>query len=144
MNSNLFALIVAAIWGLAPIFEKMSLKELNPMLVLFVRFVLVSCLILPFYLTSNSLSSILSLSFKNILLILIPGVLAVLGIYLYFNALMGSSASKIVPLTAIYPLFTCFYGYLFLKEQITIETIIGTSLIIIGVFVLNYSEYFKG
>ena len=143
-NSNLLALIVAAIWGLAPIFEKMSLKELNPMLVLFVRFVLVSCLILPFYLTSNSLSSILSLSFKNILLILIPGVLAVLGIYLYFNALMGSSASKIVPLTAIYPLFTCFYGYLFLKEQITIETIIGTSLIIIGVFVLNYSEYFKG
>tara|TARA_B100000073_G_scaffold131400_1_gene107593 strand:+ start:348 stop:782 length:435 start_codon:yes stop_codon:yes gene_type:complete len=144
VNSNLLALIVAAIWGLAPIFEKMSLKELNPMLVLFVRFVLVSCLILPFYLTSNSLSSILSLSFKNILLILIPGVLAVLGIYLYFNALMGSSASKIVPLTAIYPLFTCFYGYLFLKEQITIETIIGTSLIIIGVFVLNYSEYFKG
>ena len=44
MNPNLLALIVAAIWGLAPIFEKMSLKELNPMFVLFVRFVLVTCL----------------------------------------------------------------------------------------------------
>ena len=143
MNPNLLALIVAAIWGLAPIFEKMSLKELNPMFVLFVRIVLVTCLILPFYLTSNSFSSILSLNLKNILLILIPGVLAVLGIYLYFNALVGSSASKIVPLTATYPLFTCFYGYLFLKEQITLETIIGTALIILGVFVLNYSDYFK-
>ena len=41
MNPNLLALIVAAIWGLAPIFEKMRLKELNPLLVLFVRFILV-------------------------------------------------------------------------------------------------------
>ena len=82
MNPNLLALIVAAIWGLAPIFEKMSLKELNPMLVLFVRFILVTCLILPFYLTSNNFSSIVSLNLKNILLILIPGVLAVLGLSL--------------------------------------------------------------
>ena len=58
MNPNLLALIVAAIWGLAPIFEKMSLKELNPMLVLFVRFILVTCLILPFYLTSNNFSRV--------------------------------------------------------------------------------------
>ena len=116
MNPNLLALIVAAIWGLAPIFEKMSLKELNPMFVLFVRFVLVTCLILPFYLTSNSFSSILSLNLKNILLILIPGVLAVLGIYLYFNALVGSSASKIVPLTATYPLFYLFLWIFIFKR----------------------------
>ena len=82
MNPNLLALIVAAIWGLAPIFEKMSLKELNPMLVLFVRFILVTCLILPFYLTSNNFSSIVSLNLKNILFILIP---VVLGIVLFFS-----------------------------------------------------------
>ena len=73
----------------------------------------------------------------------IIGILAAVGIYIYFNALTGSSASKIVPLTAIYPLFTCFYGFLFLKEDFSMEKIIGTILIIAGVFVLNYKDYFQ-
>ena len=77
------------------------------------------------------------------MLILIPGILAVIGIYLYFNALADSSASKIVPLTAIYPLFTCFYAFIFLKEDFTTEKIIGTILIVAGVFILNYKDYLQ-
>ena len=142
-NPNFLAFIVAAVWGLAPIFEKISLKELDPIFVLVVRFVIITCMILPFFLTSTNFNQLSTLSFKNLMLIVIPGILAVVGIYLYFNALVGSSASKIVPLTATYPLFTCFYGYLFLKEEITIEKVIGTILIIVGVFVLNYSDYIK-
>ena len=143
LNPNLLALLVAAIWGLAPIFEKLSLQSMSPLFVLFVRFVLVTSLFVPIFITSNQAFSVDQLSFRNLMLILIPGILAVVGIYLYFNALAGSSASKIVPLTAIYPLFTCFYAFIFLKEDFTTEKIIGTILIVAGVFILNYKDYLQ-
>ena len=116
-NPNFLAFIVAAVWGLAPIFEKISLKELDPIFVLVVRFVIITCMILPFFLTSTNFNQLSTLSFKNLMLIVIPGILAVIGIYLYFNALVGSSASKIVPLTATYPLFTCSPSSTFLDKS---------------------------
>jgi len=143
INPNLLALLVAAIWGLAPIFEKLSLHSMSPLYVLFIRFVLVTSLFVPIFITSNQALNLDQLTLKNLMLILIPGILAVIGIYLYFTALSGSSASKIVPLTAIYPLFTCFYAYIFLKEDFTTEKIIGTILIVTGVFVLNYKDYLQ-
>ena len=143
LNPNLLALLVAAIWGLAPIFEKLSLQSMSPLFVLFVRFVLVTSLFVPIFITSNEAFSVDQLSFRNLMLILIPGILAVVGIYLYFNALAGSSASKIVPLTAIYPLFTCFYAFIFLKEDFTTEKIVVTILLVAGVFILNYKDYLQ-
>ena len=143
INPNFLALIVAALWGLAPIFEKMSLQTMSPIFILSVRFFLVTALLVPFFISTNQVLMLPALNIKNMLLILIPGLLAVLGIFLYFNALSGSSASKIVPLTAIYPLFTCFYAYIFLKEDFTSEKIIGTILIVAGVFILNYRDYIQ-
>ena len=143
INPNLLALLVAAIWGVAPIFEKLSLHSMSPLYVLFIRFVLVTSLFVPIFITSNQALNLDQLTLKNLMLILIPGILAVIGIYLYFNALADSSASKIVPLTAIYPLFTCFYAFIFLKEDFTTEKIIGTILIVAGVFILNYKDYLQ-
>ena len=143
INPNLLALLVAAIWGLAPIFEKLSLHSMSPLYVLFIRFVLVTSLFVPIFITSNQALNLDQLTLKNLMLILIPGILAVIGIYLYFNALADSSSSKIVPLTAIYPLFTCFYAFIFLKEDFTTEKIIGTILIVAGVFILNYKDYLQ-
>jgi transporter family protein len=143
LNPNFLALIVAALWGLAPIFEKISLQYMSPIFILSVRFFLVTALLVPFFISTNQAMLLPELNIKNILIILIPGLLAVLGIFLYFNALSDSSVSKIVPLTAVYPLFTCFYAYIFLKEDFSTEKIIGTVLIVAGVFVLNYKDYFE-
>ena len=143
LNPNLLALIVAALWGLAPIFEKMSLHTMNPTFILSIRFFMIAALLVPFFITTNQVKFLPELNFKNILIILIPGLLAVIGIFIYFNALAGSTASKIVPLTAVYPLFTCFYAYIFLKEDFSTEKVIGTILIVAGVFILNYKDYFQ-
>lgn len=143
LNPNFLALIVAALWGLAPIFEKISLQYMSPIFILSVRFFLVTALLVPFFISTNQAMLLPELNIKNILIILIPGLLAVLGIFLYFNALSDSSVSKIVPLTAVYPLFTCFYAYIFLKEDFSTEKIIGTILIVAGVFILNYKDYFE-
>ena len=65
LNPNLLALLVAAIWGLAPIFEKLSLQSMSPLFVLFVRFVLVTSLFVPIFITSNEAFSVDQLSFRN-------------------------------------------------------------------------------
>ena len=139
LNPNLLALIVAALWGLAPIFEKMSLHTMNPTFILSIRFFMIAALLVPFFITTNQVMFLPELNFKNILIILIPGLLAVIGIFIYYYALAGSTATKIVPLTAVYPLFTCFYAYIFLKEDFSTEKVIGTILIVAGVFILNLS-----
>ena len=95
LNPNLLALIVAALWGLAPIFEKMSLHTMNPTFILSIRFFMIAALLVPFFITTNQVMFLPELNFKNILIILIPGLLAVIGIFIYFNALAGSTASKI-------------------------------------------------
>ena len=69
-NPNFLAFLVAAIWGLAPIFEKISLKSMDPMLVLTVRFILVTCMIIPFFLVNHQMSSIATISLKNLILII--------------------------------------------------------------------------
>ena len=116
---------------------------MNPTFILSIRFFMIAALLVPFFITTNQVMFLPELNFKNILIILIPGLLAVIGIFIYFNALAGSTASKIVPLTAVYPLFTCFYAYIFLKEDFSTEKVIGTILIVAGVFILNYKDYFQ-
>ena len=53
LNPNLLALIVAALWGLAPIFEKMSLHTMNPTFILSIRFFMIAALLVPFFITTN-------------------------------------------------------------------------------------------
>ena len=54
INPNFLALIVAALWGLAPIFEKMSLQTMSPIFILSVRFFLVTALLVPFFISTNA------------------------------------------------------------------------------------------
>ena len=85
LNPNLLALIVAALWGLALIFEKMILHTMNPTFILSIRFFMIAALLVPFFITTNQVMFLPELNFKNILIILIPGLLAVIGIFIYFR-----------------------------------------------------------
>jgi len=67
INPNLLALLVAAIWGLAPIFEKLSLHSMSPLYVLFIRFVLVTSLFVPIFITSNQALNLDQLTLKNLM-----------------------------------------------------------------------------
>ena len=55
----------------------------------------------------------------------------------YFGALKLDETSKIVPIAAIYPLVTAVLSILILKEGVTLFRLIGTLLIIIGVWLVR-------
>lgn len=79
----------------------------------------------PFYL----LTSILS------------GVFYTFAILLYFKAIMKEEVSKIVALWHITPVFTAFFGVLFLNEILSVYKYIGIVLIVCGALLIELKNF---
>jgi len=60
-----------------------------------------------------------------------------LGMWTYYTALKMEATSKIVPIAACYPLVTAFLSVLILKEGVTFQRIIGTALIVSGIWLVK-------
>jgi len=55
----------------------------------------------------------------------------------YFGALKLGATTKIIPISATYPLVTALLGILILGEQATLLRILGAGLIIGGVWLVK-------
>jgi transporter family protein len=136
--SWIFLLLTVLAWGSTPVFEKYALKGVSPLDGLFVRSVGVFLVFLLFFIPSGRIRNVLAIPSKNLIFFVISGILAgFLGMYFYYQVLKINPSSKIVPLAATYPLVAAIMGILFLKEELSLPRIIGTILIILGVFLVK-------
>ncbi len=127
-------------WGISPIIEKAGLRNVEPLAGLFVRTIsaligisLIVLLLYPQILKNLSLRDVSTLSLSGI-----TG--GFLGMYFYFQLLKHNQASQIVPLTSTYPLITTLFAIFILREPITFQKIIGTLLIMSGIYLLFRQE----
>lgn len=143
MTASLLALLVAFIWGINPIMEKLSLVKATPLTVMTIRFIMTSIVltIITFY--QGKFYELNNLDSKTYYYIIIPAILAGVGLYIYFIALGKGESSQVVPIVATFPLFTAVYAFLILKESITTPKIIGTFLIVSGLVILNWRSVVK-
>ena len=143
MTASLLALLVAFIWGINPIMEKLSLVKATPLTVMTIRFIMTSIVltIITFY--QGKFYELNNLDSKTYYYIIIPAILAGVGLYIYFIALGKGESSQVVPIVATFPLFTAIYAFLILKESITTPKIIGTLLIVSGLVILNWRSVVK-
>jgi transporter family protein len=143
MTASLLALLVAFIWGINPIMEKLSLVKATPLTVMTIRFIMTSIVltIITFY--QGKFYELNNLDSKTYYYIIIPAILAGVGLYIYFIALGKGESSQVVPIVATFPLFTAVYAFLILKESITTPKIIGTFLIVSGLVILNWGSVVK-
>ena len=75
---------------------------------------------------------------KAILFFAISGILAgLLGTWTYLAALKMGEASRVVPISATYPLVTALLSFLILKEDLTLSRILGTILVVAGIWLLK-------
>ncbi|TDG36956.1 permease [Pedobacter changchengzhani] len=65
---------------------------------------------------------------------------SVLGFFCYHYALKRASASDVSILTYFNTVIAIFLGWLILNEEVSIDLIIATVLIIVGVFITNYKK----
>ncbi len=127
-------------WGSAPLFEKIGLRGTTPLAALTIRTTLAAIVLLGASLFLGQASNLLSLSLRDYLALGVSGVLAgVLGMFTYFSLLKSGQASKIVPLTAAYPLVTALLSFLVLGEKLTLLRLLGISLTILGLIILQRS-----
>jgi drug/metabolite transporter (DMT)-like permease len=68
-------------------------------------------------------------------------ILLFISKYLYLYIVNNDKSIAIVAiLTSIYPVLTLIFGYLYLNESITGEELLGFILILLGIFLINYSS----
>lgn len=135
----IFLLIATTLlWGSTPILEKMGLAKVDPLIGVTIRSAIVTAglFLLTFLLGKGR--ALIELDGKSILLFGVSGMMAGLfGMWTYYGALKMEATSKIVPIAACYPLVTALLSVLVLKEGVTLHRIIGTALIVSGIWLVK-------
>jgi transporter family protein len=135
----IFLLIATTfLWGATPIFEKIGLAKVDPLIAVTIRSALVTAglFLLTFLLGKGR--ALIELDGKSIILFGTSGMMAgLLGMWTYYTALKMEATSKIVPITACYPLVTALLSVLVLKEGVTLHRVLGTALIVSGVWLVK-------
>ena len=128
-------IVTALLWGATPIIEKIGLKEVDPFIGLTIRSAVVTGGLLILTLMFGKGRELIELDKKSILIFGASGILAgLLAMWTYYAALKMEATSKIVPIAACYPLVTVGLSILALKEDITFSRVLGTGLIVAGVW----------
>ena len=141
MKTAALALLVASIWGITPILEKLSLIKASPFTVLTIRFVFTAMCVAVASIVTGKYRELSSVDGKTFLWIILAGFLGgIVGLFLYFVALKQDLTTKIAPITATFPLFTAIYAYIFLHEPITLLRLIGIVLIVVGLMFINWNS----
>ena len=80
-------------------------------------------------------------SFRSLMAVIYLAVFgSVLAFFCYYYAIKRVSAIEVSVLNYINTVIAVFLGWLLLDEVITIDFIIATGLIILGVFITNYKK----
>jgi transporter family protein len=131
----LLLIITALLWGFTPIIEKIGLTKVDPLIGVTIRSAIgtVGLFILTFLLGKGR--ALMEVDGKSFLLFGTSGMMAgLVGMWTYYTALKMEATSKIVPIAASYPLVTALLSILILREGVTLPRIIGTALIVIGIW----------
>jgi transporter family protein len=134
----LLLIVTALLWGTTPIIEKIGLAKIDPLIGVTIRSTIVTAglFILTFLLGKGK--SLMEVDGKGFLIFGASGMMAgLLGMWTYYTVLKAEPTSKIVPIAACYPLVTVLLGALILKEGVSISRMIGTVLIVSGIWLVK-------
>jgi len=132
--------ITMLLWGSTPLLEKIGLKEVEPLTGVLIRSAVITIMLLVIYLFNGRIHELTKVSLKNYALFTASGIMAgLIAMWTYFYLLKTGMTSKIVPIVAAYPLVTALLSTMVLGEQITIQRLIGITLTIGGIILVNQS-----
>ncbi len=124
-------------WGIAPIFLKMGINNINPLYALVFRTMIAAGLVSGWMLLSGSYNHIKAIPFSAAILLTCEAILAtLLGDLAYYAAIKKGDVSMVTVIMASSPLVTMIGATIFLGEHITLLRVVGASLIIIGIVLL--------
>ena len=134
----IFAVIGMICWGISPIFAKLGLKDLNPLVGLSIRTFFTAVVILLWMSLTGSIAELRHIPPRTLLLLVIEALLATLiGDLAYFAALKQGSASIVMLIMACSPSSSPYYcSVIFLHEKLTILNLLGACLAVVGLILI--------
>lgn len=132
---TLFLIITAFLWGTTPVLEKIGLGKTDPLTGVTIRSIAVTIALLIYLVFAGKVKNLFSADLRTVVIFSATGIIAgLLGMITYFTALKLGATSQVVPIAATYPLVTAILSVLILGEHVTPLRIIGTLLIIAGIW----------
>lgn len=132
-----YALIGMLCWGLAPLFGKWGLYNVNPATALSLRTMIAATLVMGWLIGSIGFNQFFQVPPLFWLFIGIEAILAtLLGDLAYFAALKKGNINQVTLILSSSPVVTILLSYLFLSETLTQQQIIGAIFIGIGLVLI--------
>ena len=128
----LYAILSAVFAALTSILAKIGIEGVNSTLATAIRTIVVLVMAWIMVFVSGTHSGITDISRKSWIFIILSG-LATGGSWLcYYKALQVGEASKVVPIDKMSVVLTLILAFIFLHEQFTWKSAIGSILITVG------------
>ena len=131
-----FAILSSIFAALTSILAKVGIEGVNSNLATAVRTIVVVLMAWFMVFVTGNLNGIVDISKKSWLFLILSGLATGASWLCYYKALQLGEVSKVVPIDKLSIVITIILAFIFLGEQITLKTLIGCCLIIIGTFVM--------
>lgn len=132
----LYAVLSAIFASLTAIFAKIGVKDVNSNLATAIRTIVVLILIWGIVFFRGEQDGLALISKKNILFLVISGIMTGLSWIFYFKAISEGPLSIIAPIDKLSVALTIILAFIFLNEPVTLKAVLGSLLIIGGILVL--------
>lgn len=137
-QGDLLVLGSAFTWGVYSMVNKKISLSYSPLMTILYLFLMMAVIIIPFNLNTETISSIINLSFISWMWILFLGIFCSGVAYvIWAQALRDMESAKVGAFLYFEPLVTVIAAWFFLQEEITLLMIFSGLLITAGVFIVN-------
>lgn len=124
-------------WGIAPVFAKVGLNNMDPLPGLIIRTLTASIFALSSMGFGGNICKMKNISLITWVFIAIEALLATfLGDLAYYAAIKKGDISVVTVIMSSSPLVTMLMAIIFLGEQITAVRIIGAGLVVVGIMLI--------
>lgn len=132
----LFAIGSAVFAALTSILAKIGIEGVNSNLATAIRTVVVVAMSWGMVFLTNAQKGLGQISQRSWLFLILSGLATGASWLCYYKALQMGDASKVVPIDKMSVVITLVLAFVFLHEQFTIKSLIGSILIAIGTLVM--------
>ena len=131
-----FAIFSAVFAALTSILAKIGIEGVNSNLATAIRTVVVVAMAWLMVFVTGSQNGVWDISRKSWIFLILSGLATGASWLCYYKALQMGQASKVVPIDKLSIVITIILACIFLRENITIKTAIGTVLITVGTLIM--------
>ncbi len=132
----LFAILSAVFAALTSILAKVGIEGVNSNLATAIRTAVVLVMAWGMVFLTNAQSGLSAISKKSWLFLILSGLATGASWLCYYHALQIGEVSKVVPIDKMSVVITLILAFIFLHENFTTKSAIGTLLITAGTLVM--------